>query len=105
MKLNKAIEILKAHQLWRLGKEDAVKIEFVDLTEAIHVITEIMDPKLIEGTTPNAWDMHFRRKLQGKLGIVESNHISYNKHYSEGLLDGFEMGAEWVWNNFKLEIK
>jgi len=105
MKLKNAIEILKAHQLWRLGKEDAIKIEFVDLTEAIHVITELIDPKLLEGTTPNAWDMHFRRKLQGKLALIENKHIESNKVYVEGLLDGFEIGAEWVWENFKLEIK
>jgi hypothetical protein len=104
MTVSEAIGILRLHRKWEKGV-DIVKISQEDLQLAMDTITGLLDPKLIEGTTPNAWDMHFRRKLQGKLLVVESNHISYNKEYSEGLLDGFEMGAEWVWKNFKLEIK
>lgn len=104
MKLSEAISILKIHQQWRLGA-DIVMIEPKDLTKAMNIIIELVDPKLLEGTTPNAWDMHFRRKLQGKLENMSNKESIYTKQYTEGYLDGFEMGAEWVWENFKLEIK
>jgi len=104
MKLSEAISILKIHQQWRLGI-DIVMIEPKEITKAINTIIELADPKLLEGTTPNAWDMHFRRKLQGKLEDLSVKHIESNNVYADGLLDGFEMGAEWVWENFKLEIK
>jgi hypothetical protein len=95
---------LRLHRKWEKGV-DIVKISQEDLQLAMDTITGLLDPKLIEGTTPNAWDMHFRRKLQGKLVDVSVKHIESNNVYTDGLLDGFEMGAEWVWENFKLEIK
>ena len=104
MTVSEAIGILRLHRKWEKGV-DIVKISQEDLQLAMDTITGLLDPKLIEGTTPNAWNMHFRRKLQGELALIENKHIESNKVYVEGLLDGFEMGAEWVWENFKLEIK
>lgn len=104
MKLTEAISILKIHQKWRLNA-DIVMVEPKELTKAIETVINLIDPKLLEGTTPNSWDMHFERKLQ-----IEIDKLPYEKHvddgqYNDGVCDGFEMGARWVWNNFKLEIK
>jgi hypothetical protein len=97
MTLSEAISILKIHQQWRLGA-DIVMIEPKELTEAMNIIIELIDPKLLEGTTPNAWDLFFVRKLQIEIGKIERMH-------NRCVADGFEQGAQWVWDNFKLEIK
>lgn len=104
MTLTEAISILKIHQQWRLDY-DIVMIDPKELTEAMDVIIELIDPKLLEGTTPNAWDLFFVRKLQIHIEELRNKEPLHTKQYSEGLLDGFEEGAQWVWDNFKLEIK
>ena len=104
MKLSEAISILKIHQQWRLGA-DIVMIEPKELTKAINIIIELVDPKLLEGTTPNAWDLFFVRKLQIELDKIPFRKGIDDGGFLDGKLSGFEEGAEWVWNNFKLEIK
>lgn len=104
MTLSEAISILKIHQQWRLGA-DIVMIEPKELTKAMDIIIELIDPKLLEGTTPNAWDMHFKRKLEIQLDKIESISNMDDGEFWDGKLSGFEQGAQWVWNNFKLEIK
>jgi hypothetical protein len=102
MTVSEAIGILRLHRKWEKGV-DIVKISQEDLQLAMDTITGLLDPKLIEGTTPNAWDMHFKRKLEIHIEELRNKEPLHTKQYSEGLLDGFEEGAEWVWNNFKLE--
>ena len=104
MTLQEAISILKIHQEWRLGA-DIVIIEPKELTEAIQTIINLIDPKLLEGTTPKAWDLFFQRKLQIKTENLFYKEGFDNIQYNEGLLNGFELGSKWVWDNFKLEIK
>jgi hypothetical protein len=104
MTLSEAIGILRLHRKWEKGV-DIVKISQEDLQLAMDTITELADPKLLVGTTPNAWDLFFVRKLQIELQQMSNKESVYTKQYTEGYLDGFEQGAKWVWNNFKLEIK
>jgi hypothetical protein len=104
MTLTEAISILKIHQQWRLDY-DIVMIEPKELAEAMDIIIELIDPKLLEGTTPNAWDMHFKRKLKIQLDKIEFISNMDDGEFWDGKLSGFEQGAQWVWDNFKLEIK
>ena len=104
MTLTEAISILKIHQQWRLGA-DIVMIEPKELTEAMNVIIELIDPKLLEGTTPNSWDLFFVRKLQIETGKLPYQQGLDDGGFNDGLQQGFEQGAQWVWDNFKLEIK
>lgn len=104
MTLSEAISILKIHQQWRLGA-DIVMIEPKELTEAMNIIIELIDPKLLEGTTPNAWDLFFVRKLQIEIGKLPYQQGLDDGGFNDGLQQGFEQGAQWVWDNFKLEIK
>jgi len=104
MKLSEAISILKIHQQWRLGA-DIVMIEPEELTKAMNIIIELVDPKLLEATTPNAWNLFFVRKLQIELAKIPFRSGIDDGGFWDGKLSGFEEGAEWVWNNFKLEIK
>ena len=97
MNLTEAISILKIHQEWRLGA-DIVSIEPKELTEAMQTIINLLDPEYIVGMTTNAWDLSFIRKLQIAIGDVQRMH-------NDCVADGFEQGAQWVWENFKLEIK
>lgn len=97
MNLTEAISILKIHQEWRLGA-DIVSIEPKELTEAMQTIINLLDPEYIVGMTTNAWDLSFIRKLQIAIGDVQRMH-------NDCVADGFEQGAQWVWDNFKLEIK
>jgi hypothetical protein len=104
MILSEAISILRIHQQWRLGA-DIVMIEPKELTEAMNIIIELIDPKLLGGTTPNAWGLFFARKLQIEIGKLPYQQGLDDGGFNDGFLQGFEQGAEWVWNNFKLEIK
>ena len=97
MNLTEAISILKIHQEWRLGA-DIVIIEPKELTEAMQTIINLLDPEYIVGMTTNAWELSFIRKLQIAIGDVQRMH-------NDCVADGFEQGAQWVWDNFKLEIK
>lgn len=97
MNLTEAISILKIHQEWRLGA-DIVSIEPKELTEAMQTIINLLDPEYIVGMTTNAWDLSFIRKLQIAIGDIQRMH-------NDCVADGFEQGAQWVWDNFKLEIK
>lgn len=97
MNLTEAISILKIHQEWRLGA-DIVSIEPKELTEAMQTIINLLDPEYIVGMTTNAWELSFIRKLQIAIGDVQRMH-------NDCVADGFEQGAQWVWDNFKLEIK
>lgn len=102
MNITEAISILKIHQEWRLGA-DIVSIEPKELTEAIQVIIDILNPEIIVGMTPNAWDLFFIRKLQIEIGKLP--YRGTMDEYCQGMVQGFGKGAEWVWNNFKLEIR
>lgn len=104
MTLSEAIGILKLHRKWEKGV-DIVKISPEDLQIAMDTVTELIDPKLLEGTTPNAWDLFFVRKLQIEIGKLPYEQGLDDGGFNDGLQQGFEQGAEWVWNNFKLEIK
>jgi hypothetical protein len=104
MTVSEAIGILRLHRKWEKGV-DIVKISQEDLQLAMDTITGLLDPKLIEGTTPNAWDMHFQRKLEIELDKIPFGKGIDDGGFLDGKLSGFEEGAEWVWNNFKLEIK
>lgn len=97
MNLTEAISILKIHQEWRLGA-DIVSIEPKELTEAMQTIINLLEPEYIVGMTTNAWDLSFIRKLQIAIGDIQRMH-------NDCVADGFEQGAQWVWDNFKLEIK
>lgn len=97
MNLTEAISILKIHQEWRLGA-DIVSIEPKELTEAMQTIINLLEPEYIVGMTTNAWDLSFIRKLQIEIGKIQVMH-------NDCVADGFEQGAQWVWDNFKLEIK
>lgn len=97
MNLTEAISILKIHQEWRLGA-DIVSIEPKELTEAMQTIINLLDPEYIVGMTTNAWELSFIRKLQIAIGDIQRMH-------NDCVADGFEQGAQWVWENFKLEIK
>ena len=97
MNLTEAISILKIHQEWRLGA-DIVSIEPKELTEAMQTIINLLEPEYIVGMTTNAWDLSFIRKLQIAIGDIQRMH-------NDCVADGFEQGAQWVWENFKLEIK
>ena len=97
MNITEAISILKIHQEWRLGA-DIVSIEPKELTEAMQVIIDVLNPEIIVGMTPNAWDLSFIRKLQIEIGKIRVMH-------NDCVADGFEQGSQWVWDNFKLEIK
>ncbi len=97
MNLTEAISILKIHQEWRLGA-DIVSIEPKELTEAMQTIINLLDPEYIVGMTTNAWELSFIRKLQIAIGDIQRMH-------NDCVADGFEQGAQWVWDNFKLEIK
>ena len=97
MNLTEAISILKIHQEWRLGA-DIVIIEPKELTEAMQTIINLLDPEYIVGMTTNAWELSFIRKLQIAIGDIQRMH-------NDCVADGFEQGAQWVWDNFKLEIK
>jgi hypothetical protein len=48
MNITEAISILKIHQEWRLGA-DIVSIEPKELTAAIKVIINVLNPEIIEG--------------------------------------------------------
>ena len=102
MNLTEAISILKIHQEWRLGA-DIVSIEPKELIEAMQTIINLLDPEYIVGMTPNAWDLSFIRKLQIELGRLP--YRGTMDEYCQGMKQGFEQGAQWVWDNFKLEIK
>ena len=104
MTLTEAISILKIHQQWRLDY-DIVMIDPKELTEAMDIIIELIDPKLLEGATPNAWDLFFIRKLQIEIGKLPYKQGLDDGGFNDGFLQGFEQGAQWVWDNFKLEIK
>lgn len=97
MNLTEAISILKIHQEWRLGA-DTVSIEPKELTEAMQTIINLLEPEYIVGMTTNAWELSFIRKLQIEIGNIQRMH-------NNCVADGFEQGAQWVWENFKLEIK
>lgn len=97
MNLTEAISILKIHQEWRLGA-DIVSIEPKELTEAMQTIINLLEPEYIVGMTTNAWELSFIRKLQIEIGNIQRMH-------NNCVADGFEQGAQWVWENFKLEIK
>ena len=104
MKITEAISILKIHQEWRLGA-DIVSIEPKELTEAMQVIIDLLDPNFIVGMTSNAWDLSFIRKLQIEIGKLPYHQGLDDGGFNDGLQQGFEQGAQWVWDNFKLEIK
>lgn len=104
MTLSEAIGILILHRKWEKGV-DIVKISQEDLQLAMDTITELVDTKLLVGTTPNAWDLFFVRKLQIELDKIPFRSGIDDGGFLDGKLSGFEEGAEWVWNNFKLEIK
>ena len=98
MNITEAISILKIHQEWMLDAEWVVSIEPKELIEAMQVIIDVLNPEIIVGMTPNAWDLSFIRKLQIEIGKIQRMH-------NDCVADGFEQGAQWVWDNFKLEIK
>lgn len=104
MTLSEAIGILKLHRKWENGV-DIVKISPEDLQLAMDTVTELIDPKLLEGTTPNAWDLFFVRKLQIEICKLPYQQGLDDGGFNDGLQQGFEQGAQWVWDNFKLEIK
>ena len=104
MNISEAISILKIHQEWRLGT-DIISIEPKELTEAMQTIIDLLDPELIVGTTPNAWNLLFVRKLQIELDKLPYHQEFYDGGFNDGLAQGFEQGAQWVWDNFKLQIK
>lgn len=104
MNITEAISILKIHQEWRLGA-DIVSIEPKELTEAMQVIIDLLNPEIIVGMTPNAWDLSFIRKLQIEIGKLPYHQGLDDGGFNDGLQQGFEQGAQWVWDNFKLEIK
>lgn len=104
MNLTEAISILKIHQEWRLGA-DIVSIEPKELTEAMQTIINLLEPEYIVGMTTNAWDLSFIRKLQIQLVTLPYQQGLDDGGFNDGLQQGFEQGAQWVWDNFKLEIK
>jgi hypothetical protein len=104
MTLSEAIGILRLHQKWRKGTETLMIIPEI-LSEAFETIIELTDPKLLEGTTPNAWDLYFIRKLQIEIGKLPYQQGLDDGGFNDGLTQGFEQGAQWVWDNFKLEVK
>ena len=104
MNITEAISILKIHQEWRLGA-DIVSIEPKELTEAMQVIIDLLNPEIIVGMTPNAWDLSFIRKLQIEIGKLPYHQGLDDGGFNDGVQQGFEQGAQWVWDNFKLEIK
>jgi hypothetical protein len=46
MTFRKAIEILKAHQSWRLGQIDEMPYKPLEITEALDVLLLVVDDKL-----------------------------------------------------------
>jgi len=46
MTFTKAIEILKAHQSWRLGKIEEMPYKPLEITEALDVLLLVVDDKL-----------------------------------------------------------
>ena len=105
MNITEAISILKIHQEWMLDAEWVVSIEPKELIEAMQVIIDLLDPNFIVGMTPNAWDLSFIRKLQIEIGKLPYHQGLDDGGFNDGLQQGFEQGAQWVWDNFKLEIK
>jgi hypothetical protein len=103
MNITEAISILKIHQEWMLDAEWVISIEPKELIEAMQVIIDVLNPEIIVGMTPNAWDLSFIRKLQIEIGKLP--YRGTMDEYCQGMTSGFEQGAQWVWDNFKLEIK
>ena len=105
MNITEAISILKIHQEWMLDAEWVVSIEPKELIEAMQVIIDVLNPEIIVGMTPNAWDLSFIRKLQIEIGKLPYHQGLDDGGFNDGLTQGFEQGAQWVWDNFKLEIR
>jgi hypothetical protein len=104
MNISEAIGILRLHRKWEKGV-DIVKISTEDLQLAMDTIIDLLDPEFIVGMTPNAWDLSFIRKLQIQIGKLPYHQGLDDGGFNDGLAQGFEQGAQWVWDNFKLEIK
>ena len=55
MTFNKAIEILKVHQKWRLGQIDVMPYKPLEITEALDILLLVVDDKIEARAKDNNW--------------------------------------------------
>ena len=108
-----AVEWLK-DQLECFGNKHELTISWTTVDELVEQAKEMEKEQIIDawddgayglGMTPNAWDLSFIRKLQIEIGKLPYHQGLDDGGFNDGLAQGFEQGAQWVWDNFKLEIK